>query len=604
MGIKIKALFGALACAGMLPQPCGAAVPGARPNIVVLVADDWGYSDVGAFGGEFATPNIDSLAHAGMRFSNFHVAASCSPTRAMLLTGVDNHRNGVGNMPEAMPAVHQGKPGYGGVLNDKVVTLATLLKDGGYHTYIAGKWHLGKTADTLPGQRGFERSFIQADSGSDNWEERPYIFLYDQASWFDQDRPTHLPADYYSSSFIVDKTLGYIKAGRPDGRPFFAYLAFQANHIPVQAPRALIDKYQGRYRAGWTALREARRQRAVELGLIPKGAAMVTMASTADWDALTPAQQRYEARRMEVYAAMGEAMDQQVGRLIAELKRSGEYDHTVFVFLSDNGAEPTDPYDIPAARLWMYMHYTRDFDRLGGKGAMSSLGPSWASAAASPLSTYKFFAGEGGLRTPLIVSGIPGMQANKISGALTHVTDIVPTLLDAAGVARPGTTYRGRPVEALMGSSLMPVLQGAAQRVHAVDQPIGYELSGNSALFKGDYKLLRNMPPVSDNQWRLYDIATDPGEVHDLSRAMPTLYTELQHDYAAYARDNGVLPMPAGYDYKVQGQIYAVKHVLLPHLRVAAPFVLAGLALLSGWQLRRRRNRIRAAAAAVSGDAA
>lgn len=602
MGIKINmALYGALACAGWHPQAGQAAV---HPNIVVLVADDWGYSDVGAFGSEIATPNIDSLAHAGMRFSNFHVAASCSPTRAMLLTGVDNHRNGVGNMPEAMPAVHEGKPGYGGVLNDRVVTLATLLKDGGYHTYIVGKWHLGKTAATLPGQRGFERSFIQADSGSDNWEERPYIFLYDQASWFDQDRPTHLPADYYSSSFIVDKTLGYIKAGRADGKPFFAYVAFQASHIPVQAPRALIDKYNGRYRAGWTALREQRRQRAIDMGLIPKNAAMVTMASTANWDALTPAQQRYEARRMEVYAAMGEAMDQQVGRLIAELKRSGEYDNTVFVFLSDNGAEPTDPYDIPAARVWLAMHYTRDFDRLSGKGAMSSLGPSWASAAASPLSTYKFFAGEGGLRTPLIVAGIPGMQANKISAALTHVTDIVPTLLDAAGIARPDTNYRGRRVEALTGSSLMPVLQGAAQRAHAPGQAIGYELSGNSALFKGDYKLLRNMPPVSDNQWRLYDIANDPGEVHDLSRAMPELFAEMQRDYAVYARDNGVLPMPAGYDYKVQGQIYALKHVLLPHLREAAPYVLAALALLTAWLLRRRRNRVRAAAVRASNDAA
>ena len=586
-----------LACAGALVVSALQAAPVAKkPNIVVLVADDWGYSDVGAFGSEISTPNIDSLAKAGVRFSNFHVAASCSPTRAMLLTGVDNHRNGVGNMPEAMPGVHEGKPGYGGVLNDKVVTLATLLRDGGYHTYIAGKWHLGKTPTTLPGQRGFERSFIQADSGSDNWEERPYIFLYDKASWFDNDQPTHLPADYYSSRFIVDKTLDYLKAGRKDGQPFFAYLGFQANHIPVQAPRALIDKYDGVYRAGWTALRQARHRRAIDMGLIPAGSGMVTMASTTDWDALTPPQQRYEARRMEVYAAMGEAMDQQVGRLIAELKRSGEYDNTVFVFLSDNGAEPTDPYDIPAARLWLYMHYTRDFDRLGGKGAMSSLGPSWASAAASPLSSYKFFAGEGGLRTPLIVSGVPGMQANVISSAFAHVTDIVPTLLEVAGIAPPNGQYQGRVVEKLEGSSLMPVLQGVAARVHAPDQPVGYELSGNSALFKGDYKLVRNMPPVGDNQWRLFDIATDPGEVHDLSQSLPRLYIDMQHDYADYVARNGVLPMPPDYDYKVQGQIYALKHVLVPHLIEAAPWCAAVAALLAAWIVRRRRRRARARA--------
>ena len=567
------------------------AAPRARPNIVVLVADDWGYSDVGAFGGEIATPNIDALASRGVRFSNFHVAASCSPTRAMLLTGVDNHRNGVGNMPEAMPAAHEGKPGYGGVLNERVVTLATMLRDGGYHTYIAGKWHLGKTAATLPGQRGFERSFIQADSGSDNWEERPYIFLYDQASWFEQDRPAHLPANYYSSTFIVDKTLGYIRDGRADGKPFFAYLGFQANHIPLQAPQALIDKYRGRYHAGWTALREERRRRAIALGLIAPGAGMVTMASSADWNALSDGQRVYEERRMEVYAAMAEAMDLEVGRLVAELKRSGEYDNTVFVFLSDNGPEPTDPYDILAIRLWMAAHYSRDLDRLGGKGAMASLGPSWASAAGAPLAGYKFFAGEGGLRTPLIVAGLAGTRTNAISPAFVHVTDVVPTLLEAAGLPAHGASYGGRAVEPLIGSSLVPVLTGGAQRVHGPDQSIGYELSGSAALFKGDYKLVRNIPPVGDDAWHLYDIATDPGEVNDLRAAMPERFAELQRDYAAYAQANGVLPMPAGYDYKVQGQLYALHHVLLPNLRAALPFIVVLVAALGWWLLGRRRRR-------------
>ncbi|RFP13658.1 MULTISPECIES: arylsulfatase [unclassified Duganella] len=589
--LRRSALLGATALALACPQAAAEARPERRPNIVVLVADDWGYSDVGAFGGEIATPQIDSLARRGMRFANFHVAASCSPTRAMLLTGVDNHRNGVGNMPEAMPAVHEGKPGYGGVLNDRVVTLATLLRDGGYHTYIAGKWHLGKTASTLPGRRGFERSYIQADSGSDNWEEKPYIFLYDKASWFEQDQPVHLPAGYYSSTLIVDQIIGNIRVGRQDGQPFFAYLGFQANHIPVQAPQALIDKYRGAYDAGWTALRQARRQRAIELGLIPAGAGMVTMASTADWNALSAQQKTYEARRMEVYAAMAEAMDQQIGRLIAELKRTGEYDNTVFVFLSDNGAEPTDPYDIPAVRLWMSMHYSRDIDRLGGKGAMSSLGPSWASAAAAPLSTYKFFAGEGGLRTPLIIAGVPGTQGDRVSTTLTHVTDIVPTLLEVAGVAAPAGSYRGQPVEALQGSSLVPVLQGRAVRAHGEEQAIGYELSGNAALFKGDYKLLKNMPPVGDSQWHLYDIASDPGEVRDLRDSEPQRFAAMQRDYAEYARKNGVLPMPEGYDYKVQGQLYALKHVLLPELLAALPWALAGLLLLVAVLVVRRRQR-------------
>ncbi|UWF51909.1 arylsulfatase [Pseudomonas sp. N3-W] len=564
-----------------------------RPNIVVLVADDWGYSDVGAFGSEIATPNIDTLAREGVRFSDFHVTASCSPTRSMLMTGVDNHRNGVGNMPETMPDEHLGKPGYSGALNDNAVTIATQLKDSGYHTYISGKWHLGKTPDTLPPNRGFERSFIQADSGSDNWEERPYAPLYDKAAWFENGVPAHLPKNYYSSTFIVDKAMEYIEQDRQDGQPFFAYLGFQANHVPVQAPRDMIDKYHGRYDQGWTALRKARRDRAVELGLIPAGSGMVTMGSTADWDAQDADQKRYEARRMEVYAGMGETMDREIGRLIAHLKATGEYDRTVFVFLSDNGSEPTDPYDIPAVRMWLEMNYTRQLDRLGSKGAFTSIGPSWASAAASPLSGYKFFAGEGGLRTPLIISGVPAMQTDRIVKAFTHVTDIVPTLLDVAGVPAHNGMYQGRAVEPMIGSSLVPVLKGVTDRVHPQDQAIGYELSGSAALFKGDYKLVKSLKPVGNEQWHLYNIATDPGEVNDLQQQMPERFVAMQADYAEYVRVNGVLPMPAGYDYMHQGQLYALKHVVIPKLKAAAPAMVAVIVMLLGgmvWWRRRKRG--------------
>ena len=563
-----------------------------RPNIVVLVADDWGYSDVGAFGSEIATPNIDTLAREGVHFSDFHVTASCSPTRSMLLTGVDNHRNGVGNMPETMPGEHLGKPGYSGVLNDNAVTVASLLKDGGYHTYITGKWHLGKTPDTLPDNRGFERSFIQADSGSDNWEERPYVPLYDKADWFENGQPAHLPKDYYSSTFIVDKAMEYIAADRQDGKPFFAYLGFQANHVPIQAPKEIIDKYRGRYDEGWTALRNARRDRAVELGLIPAGAGMQTMASTADWNALDEHEKRYEARRMEVYAGMAETMDQEIGRLITHLKATGEYDNTVFVFLSDNGSEPTDPYAIPAIRLWLELNYTRQLERLGSKGAFTSIGPSWASAAASPFSGYKFFAGEGGLRTPLIVAGVPGSQANHIAKAFTHVTDIVPTLLEVAGVPAHNGEYKGRTVEPMIGSSLVPVLQGMAERVHPVDQAIGYELSGSAALFKGDYKLVKSLKPVGNEQWHLYNISTDPGETIDLQGQMPELFQSMQADYAEYVRINGVLPMPAGYDYLRQGQMYALKHVVIPKLKAVAPPIVLIVGLLMGvWVWRRQRKK-------------
>ena len=397
---------------GMLAH---AANPKAPPNIIVLVADDWGFTDLGAYGSEIATPHLDALAKQGAKFSNFHTASVCSPTRAMLLTGVDNHRNGVGNMPETTPAAHEGKPGYEGVLNDRVVTLASLLKDRGYHTYITGKWHLGKTPATLPGKRGFERSFIQADSGSDNWENRTYMMLYDKAYWFEQDKEVRLPKDFYSSTLFVDKAIDFIDAGRADGKPFFTYIGFQANHIPLQAPKAFVEKYKGRYDAGWAVLRQERHARAVALGLVPKDSAMVTLASTLDWNALSADEKREQAKHMEVYAAMAEAMDHEIGRLVAHLKARGQFDNTVFVFLSDNGSDPADPLKIPASRAYVSMNYDTQAPMRGGKGTFSANGPSWASATVAPLQGYKYFAGEGGLRVPLVISGIPGMTKGHLS---------------------------------------------------------------------------------------------------------------------------------------------------------------------------------------------
>ena len=566
-------------------------IAGARtpPNIVVLVADDWGFTDVGAFGSEIATPHLDALAKRGAKFSNFHVASVCSPTRAMLLTGVDNHRNGVGNMPETMPPEHAGKPGYDGVLNDRSVTLATMLRDNGYHTYITGKWHLGKTPDKLPGQRGFERSFIQADSGSDNWENRTYMMLYDKAYWFEQGKEVRLPQDFYSSRFFVDKAIDYIASGSSDGKPFFAYIGFQANHIPLQAPQAFVDKYRGRYDGGWPALRKERRDRAVALGLIPPGAPMAALANTVDWSTLGPQARQQHAQHMEVYAGMAEAMDFEIGRLVAHLKSSGQYDNTVFVFLSDNGSDPADPLNIPFSKTWVRMNYVTAAAALGGKGTFSANGPSWASATVSPLHGYKYFAGEGGLRVPLIVSGAPGMAADRTFSALAHVNDIVPTLLEVAGIQPHDGTYRGQNVERLAGHSMLPLMRGQAASIRPADEPLGYELAGSAALFKGDFKLVRNIAPLGDGQWRLYDLKSDPGEVNDLGRAQPDRFRTMLSDYADYARANGVLPIPDGFDLQKTALRLAVTHFVVPKILAAWPWLLAVAALvLGGFALRRR----------------
>lgn len=581
-------------CAGILsahatsvasPAPRGAAV---RPNIVILVADDWGFTDVGAFGGEIDTPNIDALAHRGTRFTNFHAAASCAPTRSMLLTGVDNHRNGVGNLREAMPREHLGKPGYLGSLSNNVVTVATLLQDSGYRTYITGKWNVGSESHNLPNRRGFDRSIIQGDTGSDNWvPSQRYLPHSATVEWFEDGKPATMPAEYYSSTYFVDRMLGYLKADASSGKgkPFFAYLGFQANHVPIQAPKSFVEKYQGKYKEGWDALREQRRKSAAALGIIPANTPTVRMRTTSDWNALSEKDKLYQQRQMEIYAAMADAMDHEVGRFIAHLKSTGEYDNTVFVFLSDNGAEGSDYKD---AQPWLWTQYSQDIDRLGGKGAYGIPGPSWASASVSPLAGYKFYAAEGGIRVPMVIAGVAGGRSNQIVKALTHVTDIPPTLLEIAGVPLPGTQYRGQAIEPITGKSLVSLVKGETGRVRSADEPLGYELSGNKALFKGDLKLSRNDTPVGDGLWHLYDVQKDPGETHDLQREMPEHFATMQQAYLTYEQAHGVLSMPAGYTPARAVLINGIYNYWLP---TYGPVGLVFVALLASAAVLLKRKR-------------
>ena len=247
-----------------------------RPNIVFLLADDLGYTDIAPYGSEVKTPALSKLAEAGIRFTNYHTAANCAPSRAMLLTGVSNHLAGVPNIPEMLAPEQMVHENYQGVLGDNVVTIATLLEGSGYHTYMAGKWHLGAEPGKLPSQRGFERTVALMDSGADNWEQRPYLPIYDEANWFADGKRFELPDDFYSSRFLIDKTIEFIDNNLDDGKPFFAYVPFQAVHIPVQAPQEYIDRYMGVYDEGWDQLRQTRHDRAVELGILPEAVAMNT----------------------------------------------------------------------------------------------------------------------------------------------------------------------------------------------------------------------------------------------------------------------------------------------------------------------------------------
>ncbi|MEI7443519.1 MAG: arylsulfatase, partial [Burkholderiales bacterium] len=560
-------------------------------------------------GGEIPTPHLDALAREGVRFSNFHVAASCAPTRAMLFTGVEHHRAGVGNLLESMPREHLGKPGYLGSLAPNVVTVASLLQAGGYRTLISGKWNVGTEPHNLPNARGFDRSIVQGDTGSDNWDPtQRYLPHSKTVKWFEDGRTATMPERFYTSEWFVDRMIGYLREEPDTSKPFFAVVGFQANHVPLQAPAEFIAKHRGRYDAGWTALRAARRDRAAELGLVPRDVPMATMPTTADWNRLSDAERRHQARGMEVYAAMAEAMDHHIGRLVDHLKASGRYEDTVFVFLSDNGPEGSDYRD---AQLWLRTQYTQDTDRLGGPGAYAIPGPSWASASAAPLSGYKFFAGEGGIRVPLIVAGVPGAASGSIHAGLAHVIDIAPTLLELAGVAHPaGARARtdagsaatppdpgsaSPPVEPLAGRSLLPVLRDPQARLRAPDESIGYELSGNRALYRGDLKLTSSLAPLGDGRWRLYDLKADPGETRDLAESMPTVVAAMRAEYEDWARAHGVLPMPEGYTPTKQVMINSVLNYWLPEYGPIGAAVLAASLALVVVLLARRRARRRGA---------
>ncbi|CAN1512727.1 AslA Arylsulfatase A and related enzymes [Sphingomonadaceae bacterium] len=585
------------ALALLSPSTLGAqAAQSKRPNIVILLADDWGFSDVGAFGGEIATPNIDALAAKGVRFSNFHVAGSCSPTRAMLQTGVINHRAGLGNMPETIPPEHLGKPGYETHLNNRVVTIAEQLRAVGYRTYLSGKWHLGHTPNTLPTARGYDHALALAQSGADNFEDKPNLLIYDKTEWTEDGKPAKLPKRFYSSTLIVDKMIGYIDRGKASGKPFLASVNFIANHIPVQARDADIAAYAGRYNVGWTVLRNERRAAAIAKGVMPAGVPTVTMNTSGDWSKLSAQQQRQRAGAMAAYAGMGTAMDREIGRLIAHLKAIGAYDNTIFVFLSDNGAEATDPMNMGAFTRWnANQEYDQSIAQQGRPGSLTAQGAGFASASVSPLRGYKFTASEGGLRVPMIMAwpGNPAIKGGSVAAGFAHVTDMPLTLLMLAGVAPQQGSFSGRRVEPMIGADLTPMLTGAASSVHSPDKPLGYELSGNAVLFKGDYKLVKNLPPYGDGRWRLYNITTDPGEAHNLSGSEPERFVAMQKDYAAFAKANKVLPMPEGYTAPDQIFENALRNLLIPRLLRLWPMgvLLLMTAAAVIWWRRRRTPR-------------
>ena len=526
-----------------------------RPNFLVIVADDLGFSDIGAFGGEINTPNLDRLAHEGIRFTDFHSAPACSPTRSMLLTGTDHHIAGIGTMLEVAGPGFRGAPGYEGYLNDRVVALPELLRDAGYLTLMAGKWHLGNTIERSPWARGFERSFALLPGGASHYGTAgtggfsPMPTLYTEDDQF-----VTVGEDFYSSDFYADTLLRYFRARSEEPeekpRPFFAYLPFQAPHWPLQAPDESVAAYHGRYDDGPDVLREARLAALRHLGLCPPDVAAhpVVADGAPEWADMTADERARSARSMEVYAAMVDRMDQNIGRVIDYLADTGELDNTVVIFLSDNGAEGAIVEALPlrGAQIGALIEKYCDnsLDNLGRPNSFTWYGPRWAQAATAPSRLHKAFTTEGGIRVVGFVTWPGFVRQRQIGTAFATVMDIAPTVLELAGVAHPGTIYRGREVERMRGRSLVAYLSGDSETVHDAATSTGWELFGRRAIRQGDWKALHLPAPYGPGAWQLYDLSADPGEIHDLAAAHPDKLAELLALWDRYVEETGVILDP------------------------------------------------------------
>ncbi len=517
--------------------------PGKPPNFVILLIDDAAFMDLGVYGGEARTLNIDALAAQGMMFTRYYTSPLCAPSRAMLLTGMDNHEAGVGTIGEVITPEQRGEPGYSLKIEDDVATIAERLKAGGYRTMMTGKWHLGHTPDALPSSHGFDRSFALDASGADNWADKPYMPYYQEAPWYEDGKAASLPEDFYSSRFIVDRMIAYLDEG-DQAKPFLAYLGFQAIHIPVQAPPEFTANYDGIYDGGWQTLREQRWLKAKSMGLIPEDAKLAPLhPKLRPWDALDESEQALYAARMEVNAGMLEAMDHHIGRFVSHLKETGQFDNTVFIVTSDNGPEPSRGDNDWRLGLWMkFNDYHLGAKGIGEEGSWGFIGPEWAMAAASPGNLFKFHGSEGGIRVPMIAAG-PGIAPGRREDALASVIDIAPTLADLSGVE--SEIPDARPMS---GRSLAPLLRGEADAVYGPEDAIAVEVSGNSAFIQGDYKITRNQLPFGDGTWRLYNLKADPGEVDDLAATEPERLDAMLASYDAYAERVGVIPVPDGFD--------------------------------------------------------
>jgi arylsulfatase A-like enzyme len=498
-----------------------------RPNVVVILVDDMGFSDIGCYGSEIPTPHIDALAEHGVRFTQFYNTARCSPTRASLLTGLYPHQAGMGHLDSV---VHEGSKGTSGRLRDDAVTMAEVLREAGYLTCMTGKWHLGQQHGTPPWERGFDRVLNSPTGGIyfRKQDYRPNVFLNGERKR--KDDPM-FGDEWYSTDLWTDWGMKFIDEARAEKKPFFLYLAQCAPHFPLMAPDEEIAKYRGKYKAGWEKLRQERHKRQIEAGIVDERWPLSPVPENLPkWDELSAEDQDRYDHMMAIYAAMIDRIDQNVGKLVAHLKEAGELDNTIIFFMSDNGGNAeSGPRGIYEGK------------NPGGPDSRVFLGQTWATLNNTPFRRYKHFTHEGGISTPLIVSwpdGIPADRDGKLVKEPGHLVDLMATVVAATGAKYP-TEFEGHKIQPMEGVNLLPAIEGKPlERAN----PIYFEHEGNRALRRGKWKLVMK----HKGPWELYDVEADRTELNNVIKQEPELAKELIADWEAWAKRADVGPWPGG----------------------------------------------------------
>jgi arylsulfatase A-like enzyme len=514
--------------------------PPKPPNILLIVADDLGYADLGSFGGDIDTPHLDELANRGIRFSRFHSSPLCATSRAMFLTGNNNHVAGMG-----IQGRREGVAGYEGYLSERIITIPQLLQTKGYHTYMAGKWHLGAEPEHHPGNKGFEKFFITPQGGANHYNNAGILPQAPVSKYYENEREVEWPEGAYSTDFYTDKLIEYIGSNAEDGKPFFTFAAYTSPHWPLQVDEKYWKKYEGRYDAGYEELKRQRFESLKKAGMIPEDALLPpSHPSVKAWDSLSPEEQKMEARKMELYAGMVDNLDYNIGRLIQYLKKIGEYENTLIVFMSDNGAAAEDFYYEDGFKELIRENHTDAYEAMGKPNSFISYGPQWAEAGSSPFKYYKGFTTEGGMNVPMIISG-PGVENKRsINDSFFTLLDLAPTFYELADADYP-EEWNGKVVKPLLGASLLPVLTGKKQAIHAEDYVFGMEHNGYAILRKGTWKLLNTKRPFELKNFELYNLEKDLSEQQDLKDNYPEKYQELLQEWEKFSKQVGVVtPTP------------------------------------------------------------